>query len=128
MALADTVRAGVALANSLTGSLQVTVQHEAWTHSDKQGAPKFDAPIAQPALVEYKHQLYRMPGGQEVTQRARVTFVGPIAGNGAEGRREPIDPRDRITLPDGTTGPILDVQGLADPATAGAYLYVVALA
>ncbi len=32
-------------------------------------------------------------------------------------RQNPIDPRDKIVLPDGTTGPIVDVSGFVDQST-----------
>jgi hypothetical protein len=62
-----------------------------------------------------------MPGGAEVLQIATVTIIGPVAANGADERREPVDPRDRITLPNGFSGPILDVGGVVDPDTGSPY-------
>lgn len=124
----------MATANRITSGLQVNVSHEAWISSAVAGAaPSYAPAVSRPALVEKKQTLIRpgraqgMPGGEEVMQQHLVTFIGPIPGNGADGRQEPIDPRDRITLPDGSTGPILDVRGLTDPATNGAYLYQVSL-
>jgi hypothetical protein len=51
----------------------------------------------------------------------------PVAANGTTGRREPIDPRDRLTLPDGAVGNILAVEGLGDPDTNHNYFYQVYL-
>lgn len=118
----------MALANTITAPLQVNVTFEAWVGSGDYGTDSLYAePLALPAIVEMKQQLRRSYSGEEVQQRAVVTFLAPVRPNGAAGRREPIDPRDRITLPDGTTGPILDAQGLADPATGAPYFQVVAL-
>jgi hypothetical protein len=127
MALDALIRSAVATANRATASLQATVTHEAWIASDSFGAPVFATAVQRQALVEYRQQLRRANDGQEVMQRARVTFVEPVSANGAADRREPIDPRDRIVLPDGTTGPILDVAGMADPSTGAPYALEVAL-
>jgi hypothetical protein len=127
MGLQDLIRSGVATANGITEELQVAVTHEPWVGKDQYGGPVFGTPVSRQALVEMKQRLRRSYTGQEVMQMAAVTFLVPVEPNGAAGRREPIDPRDRITLPDGTTGPILDAAGLADPDTANPYFQVVAL-
>lgn len=127
MGLQDIVRSGVALAHGVTDSLQDTVQHYPWTGHDKFGKPTYGAAVVRKGLVEYRAELRRNPNGQETMQRAVVTFLTPITANGAAGRQEPIDLRDKLVLPDGTTGPILDIQGLNDPGTQRPYLYVVAL-
>ena len=128
MALDAIVRKGVSLANRLTADLQDTVTHEAWIGHDGFGKPQYDpAIISRQAVVEMDQRLIRLADGQEVQQRARVTVIGPITGNGAKGRKEPVDPRDRITLPDGTIGPILDVKGVSDPTTGAPYAYTIIL-
>jgi hypothetical protein len=128
MALDSLVRSGIALAKSITASLQAEVEHTPWVGNDDYGTNSgAGTPTMRPALVEMRQRLRRDATGKEVMQRATVTFLGPVPPNGATGRREPIDPRDRIVLPDGTTGPILDVSGLADPSTSGHYMLTVAL-
>ena len=128
MALDTILRKGVALANTLTAALQDTVKHEAWIGHDGFAKPTYDpSSINRQAIVEMDQRLIRLADGQEVQQRARVTVIGPITGNGANGRKEPVDPRDRITLPDGTTGPILDVKGVSDPSTGAPYAYTIIL-
>lgn len=121
------VRSGVAIANRLTAGLQVQVSHEAWIRDDGKGKPVYATAISRPAIVQPKSRLRRAPNGREVMQRAAIVFVGPVEANGAAGRQEPIDPRDKLTLPDGTTGPILGVDGLTDPKTNAPYMYEVAL-
>jgi len=129
MGLADIVRSGVATAQSVTADLQDSVSHEAWIGHDGTGyaKPAYAPAVARPALVEMKQRKLRLADGSEVTQNAQLTFIGPVEANGAVGRREPIDPRDRLTLPSGHTGPILDVQGLVDTGTHAPYLLEVAL-
>ena len=128
MGLAEVIRGGVRIANGITSGLQVVVEHEAWVGQDSYGKPQFATAVARPALVEAKQRMRRMTNGQEVLQLASITFLQMPEANGAEGRREPIDPRDRLTLPDGITGPIIDVSGMTDPGTDAAYLLEVALA
>ncbi len=118
MGLDDVIRSGVALANTITADLQVTVTHEAWSSvAVVYGSGSFAAGVSRQAVVEQKDRLMRLPGGQEVLQRAVVTFVGPVT----------INVKDKITLPDGTTGPILTIKGVTDPSTGLPYAYEVAL-
>lgn len=131
MGLANIVRNAVKIADNVTKDLQVDVTHEAWTGRDAYDVPEFDDAVTLKALVEPMHRQVRLSNGQDVIQRAKVTIIGPVEDNGGgtatDPRHEPIDPRDRITLPDGTTGPILSVNGLTDPSTNRPYLYEVAL-
>jgi len=120
------VRAGVAAAAELTASLQVNVLHAAWIKTQSQG-PEYTAFITRRALVEQKSSLLRSTTNEAVVSRAKITLLDPVPRNGADGRREPVDPRDKFVLPDGTTGPILAVNGLLDPVTGLPYLIEVYL-
>ena len=71
--------------------------------------------------------LVRTSTGADVVVRASVTFLTPLTANGAETRTEPIDPRDKIILPDGTTGPIVNISGPVDPDTGAPFLFEVLL-
>lgn len=127
MGLADTIRAAVATANAITGDLQVVVKHSAWVGVDGFSKPSFAKAVERPALVEFNQRMVRQVNGQEVLQVARVMFLEPIHPNGADGRREPIDPRDKIVLPNGFVGPILEVSGFVDSGTDRPFFYEVAL-
>jgi hypothetical protein len=127
MGLGGLVRSGIALANSITGTLQVDVIHHPWIGSLSDGMASYGLATVRRAIVEAKQEQVRTFTGEEATSRAMVTIIGPVEDNGAAGRREPIDPRDRLILPDGTTGPILDVQGLVDAGTGRPYMYQIAL-
>lgn len=120
--LADVVRAGVAAAHTITQTLQVDVSLARYTGQDAMGAVAYAAAADYPALVEYKVRLHTTASGKIVQTRAKVTFLTVIPPNGAANRTEPIDSRDRIVLPDGTTGPIVDVEGLVNPVTERPYL------
>lgn len=127
MGLADIVRSGIATANSLTADLQDEVLHEPWIGNDKFGKPLYGNGVMRPALVERKSANRYGANGQVIAQNAQVTFIYPMSPNGAPMRQEPVDPRDRITLPDGWTGPIVNVEGLVDPSTGLPYMYQVSL-
>ena len=118
---------GVAIANSLTESLQANVTHEPWIDSGANGQPIFDSAVSRPAVVSYNRTLIRTTEGEQVMQSATGMFLDLIEAHGAEGRREPVDPRDRITLPDGYKGPIVNVRGPVDPDTNAPYFLEVAL-
>lgn len=122
MGLDSVVRAGIRIADKVTKTLQADVTLEAWTGTGRGGVSTFAAAVAIPALVEIKQRLIRDTKGNLVMSRANVTFTKPIVPNGATGRREPVDPRDKITLPDEETGLILDVEGMTDPSTSAPYM------
>jgi hypothetical protein len=126
MALADVIRAGVAGVQAQLTSLQVTVTHEAWIgHADAYGGPDYAPPVSLSALVQEGTNQRRLPTGEVITARACVSFLQPVPANGAVGRREPIDPRDRVTLPSGITGPLVENPGaMVDPSTGRPYLSV----
>jgi hypothetical protein len=126
MALADVIRGGVAGLNTQLATLQVNVTHEAWIgHADGFGGPMFAPPVALLALVQEGTNQKRTPTGETITTRACVSFLQPVPPNGATGRREPIDPRDRITLPSGLTGPLVENPGaMVDPSTGRPYISV----
>jgi len=127
MALDSLVRSAVSIANSVTSSLQANVSHFAWTGFGTYGEPTFATAIVRPAIVDYKQRLRKTADGQEIMQQASVMFVGPITANGSTDRREPVDPRDKIVLPNSYTGPILNVEGVVDPSTNAPYAIEVIL-
>ena len=128
MALDSVVRSVVKVAHGVTKSLQETVQHHAWVGQDGFGAPAgpapdgYDYPVPLKAMVEQKLQMRHLADGRIVKVKAKLTFLKVIAPNGAPKRDEPIDPRDKLVLADGTTGPVLDVQGMRDPGKGRPFL------
>lgn len=104
----DLVAAGVALANSVTTDLQATVSYEKYLSTDGAGKKTYVAPVSVKALVEQKQKQIRGADGQLSMCRAMVTILDPAVV---------VSVFDRIVLPDGTTGPILDVSGLIDATT-----------
>lgn len=106
MGLADIVRSGVAIADSLTATLQVTVNHYVFSEASVDGYGKITwaSPHGRKAIVEAKRRLVRTPDGHDVLSSHVVTLP----------RQVDVDPRDKITFADGTTGPILAVEGVQD--------------
>lgn len=124
---AEILATGIGIADSLTKGVQGTCTLEAWTASDGRGARTYAAPVTFRAVVDTtRKEVIR--NGKEVIIVATVVIVGDLAPNGAAGRVEPVDPRDRITLPDGTTGTILSSPGAPiNPLTGRAFVQLIEL-
>lgn len=130
MGLRDIVRGGVATAKGVLGGpsgLLDGVTHEAWTGQDGYGKPTYATGLPYEAFVEYRRELDRVVGAEEIIQLASVMILEPIPDTVATGRQNPLDPRDRITLPDGRTGPILEFKGVSDPSTTKPYFFEIVL-
>lgn len=119
----------VAIASQATRSLQETpegigiVAHHAWTGADAWGKATYATAVNRRAVWEPGHQSkFDTSTGSIVQVKGKLTFLDPIAPNGAAGRIEPIDNRDLLILPDGTTGPIYRPEGLYNPVTDAPFL------
>jgi hypothetical protein len=97
----------------------VDVTHEAYGGQDSLGTEQpYGAPILRKAMVDRKEGLLPTPDGQAIRYRAAVSFVEVVD----------VDARDRVTLPDGLTGPLYVPQGgTLDPATGQPYARTVYL-
>ena len=129
MSLATVVRNAVACAKSVTSALQADITLGAWTGQATSGAkPTYAAGVTLPALIEQGPVAFRTALGEVIAVKAVIHILQPITANGAANREEPIDPRDQITLPNGTVGPpIMGAGGFVDPSTGLPYLYTIAL-
>jgi hypothetical protein len=127
VALDAVIRGAVAIADGVTKSLQATVTIAPWTGESRGGTPTYGTPIAYRALVDLRRKSSVSEAGTTIVSVATVTLLQPVAPNGASGRREPIDMRDRLVLPDGFTGPINNVKGLVDPSTTRPYFAEISL-
>lgn len=135
MALSDVVRNAIGIADNLTAALQVTVKHYAWISTNVKGEHQYDPEYRnRKCLSQKKRARTRFESTSEIRQVTILTFLRAIAEHGSPGREEPIDPRDKIILPDGSTGPISDVSrkselqgGLDDPTTNQPYMYQVTI-
>lgn len=116
MSLLDTVRLGVKIANDVTRPLQPLVTYERSLGDTGFGSNAYAAPVQLHAIVDWKQKMLRTAGGEMTVSRASVQFLDikeVVAATGGAG----IDDDDRITLPDGTTGPIIDMSGFIDAGT-----------
>ena len=116
MALIDIVRTGVKTADKVTKSLQCEVSFERCTEDNGYGTSLYDTPTLLRAIVDWKQKQVRTSTGILSVTRASVLFLDVAAVAAATGGRG-IDDHDRIILPDGTTGPILDMSGFIDAGT-----------
>lgn len=94
----------VGIADKVTQSLglQASVMHTSITSLDGDGNPLAPPPaVKRSAVVVKKQQLVKTSDGQLVMSQASVTFLNPTV----------INLTDKIVLPDGTTGPILNTEG-----------------
>lgn len=123
MSLADTVASAVAVANQVTAGLQIEVSIEAWIGNTETAAKEYDVAVGYDAIFEQRNDLVRDFNGDEVTSVAKLTILRPIVANGADDRREPFDPRDRVTLPDGEIGVAVKEQALVNPNTGLPYMH-----
>lgn len=118
MGSAAWLTSAVAAADAATQALglQEDVTHEAFlANAGGMGEADYAAPVLRKALVERKQGKL---SGQEQSFRATVTFLRPVA----------VTARDRITLWDGLTGPILEPEGgLSNPATGAPFVRTVHL-
>jgi hypothetical protein len=93
----------VSIANNITQSLgmQAIVSHESVLSIDGAGDRVYAAAVFRSAVVVKKQKLVKTTTGEMVMSQAYITFLSPVV----------IGLYDRITLPDGTTGPILNTEG-----------------
>jgi hypothetical protein len=121
------IRSGILLADGLVKSLEAPIVHFQWLGSDGFGKPTF-AQVGTPhkAIVTMMDQQRFLPDGTAVTIKANVLILEPVLPNVLPlqpntKRSEPIDPHDKIILPDGTSGPIIGEPGIVDPTTKRQY-------
>jgi len=96
----------IGIADGITRDLglQGSVNHEVCTLLDGAGARSYAAPVSRGAIVEKKQKLVKTTNGEMEMSQASITFLSPT----------PVGMFDRLTLADGTTGPILNTGGFVD--------------
>lgn len=116
MSLLDVLRAGVKIADKVTKPVQPMVSFERYLSVDGYGTKTYASIAPLAAVVDWKQKQVRTMNGILSVSRASVLFLDVAALSKATGGQG-IDDSDRITLPDGTTGPILDMSGFIDAGT-----------
>lgn len=108
----DLIREGVGIIDDMTkNDLQVAVGVARWLAQNVLGAPTFGATTSVQAFVDYDQGVIRTADGKEVRYKAWVMFPRP----------QLLALKDKIILPNGTTGPILNTNGFVDSATGESY-------
>jgi hypothetical protein len=126
--VADLIRELVGeVADGMTESLQGAATIAYWTGQDGDRKASYATAVPLPAICEQKMRALRTKQGDTIVVGATVIIPRPLTAQGATGRKEPIDPRDRITLPNGYTAPIVTTDGLIDSGTGLPYFLVVGL-
>lgn len=118
MSLLDTVRSAVKTADTVTKALQATVTYKKAVLITTDGYGSYDYPssVQLLAIVDWTRKQLRTQTGVLSLSRASVMFLdidALVSATGGQG----IDDHDQIILPDGTTGPILDMSGFIDAGT-----------
>lgn len=117
MSLLDTVRNAVKTADTVTKPLQATVTFKrAVPNTDGYGGFTYPTSVSLRAIVDWKQKQLRTMEGQLSVSRASVTFLD-VAAVATATAGQGISDNDQIILPDGTTGPILDMAGFIDAGT-----------
>lgn len=108
------IRAQIANANQQLMSLQTNakgegiVLHTPFLSVDGSGAKVYGSTVKRPAIVDWRQRQVRTITGELTVTRAMVMFLDP---------KVVVDEQDILVLPDGTTGPILDMSGFIDADT-----------
>lgn len=113
MSLLDVLRTGVKIADNVTKSVQADVKFEKYVSGTGEGDKSYTPAVFLKAIVDWKQKQVRTMSGVLSVSRASVMFLD-IAALKTATNNEGIDDHDKITLPDGTTGPILDMSGFID--------------
>lgn len=111
MDLSALVRKAAQIADRLSASLQVAVQIEPFLSLDEHVRPTYAAPVSPTptAVVTETTRTFAQTNGDVVVATAKLTFP----------RNQAVNVKDRVTLPDGSFGPVLSVKKPLDPAGGG---------
>lgn len=117
MSLLDVLRSAVKIADQVTKPVQGTVTFKKMVASnDGYGTKTYPSSVPLRAIIDWKQKQLRTPSGVLSVSRASVTFLD-VAEVARATNGEGIDDNDIIVLPDGTTGPLLDMSGFIDAGT-----------
>lgn len=111
--------AGINIADSLTAGVQCDVTYEAYLSADGNGDEDYDTPQTVPCVVDQTKRQKVTSSGRLETVVATLTFPRGLSFT--------ISPKDRITLPDGTTGPLIldSPDSVVDPVTGRGFIQTV---
>ncbi len=116
MSILDVLRSGVAIADKVTKPWQAIVIYRRELSADAAGMRTFAADVPLHALVDYKAVQVRTKDGVLSATRATITLLDVAEVTLATGGQG-IGNNDQFILPDGDTGPTLDLAGFVDAGT-----------
>lgn len=108
--LSAVIAMGVEAARAATEGEQRLLTWEAWQGSLGFGRNDYAPAVTLKALVQL-HPTGPAAGNVAAGVIATVVLLQPLPPNGAPGRQEPVDPRDRFTLHDGTVAKAVEWRG-----------------
>jgi hypothetical protein len=115
MSLLDVLRGAVKIADQTTKSWQGLVTLEHFAAFGTYG-PTHQSSTQLLAIVDWKQSQVRTAQGVMAVSRAYVMFLD-VAALMAATNNEGLNDNDIIHLPDGSTGPILNMTGFMDAGT-----------
>ena len=123
------------VAMPLTEDLRPSITIKRWIGTDEFGDAKYHATqLSIGALVEKRNEAIKGPNGQDTVSKTYIAILEPIDPIPSDEmlsstfkRTGPIDENDVIILPDGTSGPILNVSGFVNKDTNNPYFFEVYL-
>jgi hypothetical protein len=117
MSILTALRVGVAAADKITKPLQPTVTYQRYlSDDDGYGSAVYATAVPLRAIVDWRQKQVRTKEGVLSVSRAIVTLLD-VAEVAAATENQGIGDNDIFILPDGTTGPILDMAGFIDAGT-----------
>jgi hypothetical protein len=129
MGLSSIIASAVEAVRSSTEGLTVEVRLRRWIGLPLTfgGPEQFDEDVLiVPGFVQEGEVHHKRSDGQVITTKARIVFLEDVPDHGAPGRKEPIDPRDEVTLPSDLTGHLAELPGvMVNPTTGRPYTRVV---
>lgn len=111
------LRGAIGTIDTVTKSLQTTVTIFPWLRDGGRGPERSPFGITVRAIVERKDEEKFTAVGVVLVIKATVLILEIVPPTEAEGRQNPIDPRDLVVLSDGSSAPIIGNPGLLDPTS-----------
>lgn len=113
MGLNDTITKLISVADKATKTLQVDVTHKPWLADDVRGKPQYGSATTLKGIVERDRRTVRSRNTSgddvELITVAKVTFLSNVT----------LKHKDLLTLVDGTSGPIVSIKSVDNPAGGG---------
>lgn len=117
MGLENVLRSGVAAINTATRSLQTVVMFQQMISDDESGDPVgYADPVPLHVCLDWRTVHQRTQSGEITVIKPNIICVD-IPELAAATAGKGLTDNDIVTLPDGTTGPILAKSGYVDPGT-----------